>query len=171
MQDKITKIKKIFGTKADSNLIAILIFVLLSISAIAIFWAVISNKINLSPQISCSDFELKKSLKINKACYLNENEILISLERKLDSDTITSLEFDFDNFGFLLKDKSFGCSDIRELNSEYGRACEIVLQGMSKDYVFNVAEEGNSKNIFVGVYLGENNQICSGAQKEIEMNC
>ena len=129
------------------------------------------DNLNLSPQISCSDFEFKNSLKINRACYLNENEIIISLERKLDSEQIDSLEFDFGDFGFLLKDKSFGCSDIREFDSEYGRACEVIQQGLKKDYVFFVGDEENSKNIFVGVYLSEDNEMCVGARKEISASC
>jgi len=165
------KIIFLVNKKADSNLIATITFVLLGISVIAIFWAIVSNSLNLSPQISCSDFEFKNSLKINRACYLNENEIIIFLERKLDSEQIDSLEFDFGDFGFLLKDKSFGCSDIREFDSEYGRSCEVIQQGLEKDYVFSVDGEEISKNIFIGVYLGENNEMCVGSQKEISASC
>jgi len=169
MQNKM--IQKSSNKKADSNLIAGITFVLLSISAIALFWAFVSDKINLSPEISCSDFELKNNLKILNACYLNKNEVLISLERGLNSDEIVGLQFNFDGFGFLLKDKSFGCSDIRELNSEYGRPCEVLLSGMKKDYIFNISGEQLSKNIFVGVYLNNNDVLCKGSQKEISATC
>jgi len=160
-----------FYKNAESNLVAIVTLIFLAIVSIGIFWTFVSNEINLSPKISCSDFELSNNIKILNACYLNENEILVSVERGLEGYEISSLQFNFDGFKFLLKDKSFGCSDVRELNSDYGRACEVISAGMKKDYVFNVAGEDISKNIFVGVYLKDSDDMCGDFQKEISANC
>tara|TARA_Y100000310_G_scaffold331853_1_gene406241 strand:- start:1356 stop:1787 length:432 start_codon:yes stop_codon:yes gene_type:complete len=135
--------------KGLSNLVATVLIILLSLTAIATLSTQIISLINspsLSPETSCPVLASKNIIEIIKACYNTEtSETEIILTRNNKNILISSLNF-------LLDEESFSC------NNACG-TCEILEQGTEKYYFDKDATQ---------VSLFANN--CLLTQKTIE-NC
>ena len=123
MFEQIGKFMK--NKKAISTIIASLIIILLSLTAISIIWITIrgvTNSIALSPEISCINIKITPPLNINSACYDSENnQIKVELKRNLDNLQINSIYL-ISNTGF-----EWQCT------STCGN-CIILNQGETKNY-------------------------------------
>lgn len=160
------------NNRAVSNVVVSVALVALSLLAVSVMW-VSTNRVivSFSPDIDCTGFELGTNIKVDKVCYLNENEIFVSVKRGLESFEIDSLVFSFDSVSFKLENKNFGCTDIREEDFEYGRECEIVGIGQTKEYVFNLTGEKMFEGLDIGVYMSGAGNICKVGNKKISEKC
>jgi len=139
--------------KALSTIIASLIIILLSITAVSIIWITIkglTNSVALSPEINCLNIKIQPLIKINSACYNPENkQIEVELKRNLEEMQINSIS--------ILSDSSseWKCS------STCGN-CLILNPGETKTYF--LSEESKPNEITFGI------ENCITETKEIK-NC
>ena len=80
---------------ALSTVIASLIIILLSITAISMVWITVkelTNSIALSPEINCLNIKIQPPIKINSACYNPEKkQIELELKRNFEEMQINSI--------------------------------------------------------------------------------
>jgi|TARA_Y100000310_G_C20584972_1_gene764914 hypothetical protein len=141
--------QKHLNKKGLSNLIASVLIILLSITAIATLSTQIFSLVNsptLSPETSCPILLSKQPIQVIKTCYNTEtSETEITLTRNNQNIKISQLSF-------LLDEESFSCG-------ESCGTCQILQTGTEK-YYFD--KDANQLTLFV------NN--CFAIQKTIE-NC
>lgn len=152
--------------KALSEIVANLLIVLIVVSAIGVLWVVFKNSsTNLSPELECSGFSLSNDVSVVKACYLDNrySEMAVTIKRNPDNYNLSGFMIGFSNVSggnvkFALRKKQ--CADIRLLSQDYGRDCDIINAGETKDYVFNLTGEGRMDSLNYGFYLGLNKNFC-----------
>ena len=126
------------SNKAVSNIVVAVILIVIAILAVSILWIPTRNLIKKSPpELDC--FNLLNSISIKKTCYLNENEIQVEINRGFDKENIKNLKIYFEgeeiNIWEITGKK---CSDVRLKNKEYGGYCNILMEGETYSYIFNV---------------------------------
>jgi hypothetical protein len=144
--------------KGISNVVATVVMIGISISAIAILFPIIQDAIRgpmLSPAVSCSDMTNFQPIKIRDICYNTKEEIKIKLERTFDSIDIPSLTFSLSNNG---KIRKWSCS-------ENCNNCQILSPGETKYYYLTIRE--SISNAAVTLSAGE----CAIERQEITKPC
>ncbi len=115
-----------------SNLVAAVVLILVGIVSVTIvFISLNSFAAKLSPQLSCTELEIKNSLRIESACYNSlSNEIEIIVDRGIQDDvSIVRLEFTGAGLDWLC---GGSCSS----------DCNVLETGSSKKYYLSL--EGRS---------------------------
>ncbi|MFA4953274.1 MAG: hypothetical protein WC584_03555 [Candidatus Pacearchaeota archaeon] len=83
------------NNRALSTIIASLILILLSLTAVSIIWITIkglTNSVALSPELNCFDIKIQPPITINSVCYNSENkQIEIELKRDFNELQINSI--------------------------------------------------------------------------------
>ncbi len=126
MQNKLARKNK----RAISSIVASILIVFLSITALALVWKAISPAIavDFSPQVSCLQSQLQNAIKIKSACFDEiTSKTMVRLERSLGSN--------IDELGFIFngdQSESFVCSNNENICSN----CKILEEGEVKDYYF-----------------------------------
>ena len=154
-----------------SQIVGMTLLIAITLVAISIVFVMVKDQINFSPDIQCSSLGIKSHIFLRSACYLNDGEISVSLERDLDSFEIQLMDFTFSEpfeMEFVLTGGK--CLDIRDSSSEYGRDCFLIEAGQKKNYVFNVSGEERIKKFSLGLGL-DNFENCAINQIEIKDNC
>lgn len=153
-----------------SEVVSVVLIVGLSLIAIGVVFAVVKNQItNFSPDEDCSSIGVNHIF-LRSACYLNDSEILVRVERDLTQMNFDSLDFVFSNpsqMEFILKGGN--CLDIREFSSEYGRECKLIGAGQKKEYVFFVGDE-KADRVSLGIISG-NSEPCMINQINVKEEC
>jgi len=91
--DKILSTKNKLDKKGVSNILVSTFLILIVISAIFILWSITNNVLNKgSLEETCVDFI---GISIEEACYLNNNEIKIRLEKGTSKVNIKKIGFSF----------------------------------------------------------------------------
>ena len=123
--------------KGISGVVATVLLILLSMAAVGIIWAVISQfakSPQLSPEVSCVNFQYGTTAYIERACYdSTKNEVEITIKRGIAS------EFDIQSLGFVIysdKDSASWRCDKNCLD------CKIADLGNRKTYYFDVSGLG-----------------------------
>jgi hypothetical protein len=116
-------------------------------------------------------FDLSTGMGIEKACYLNNEEIKIDVKRGFDGIQIESLRFSF--LGASLNSSVWEitgkkCLDIR-LGERYGNYCRIVPEGAVYSYVFNVTSLENENSVRLGAGIKES--FCNLGEMPIAVSC
>ena len=152
--------------KAVSNVIVVIFLIVISVTAILVFWYSVREIIKKSPDTSCID--LISSFSIKKACYLNNEELLVQLNRGFDNSIISKMRFSFTGEeSSLFEIIGEKCSDVKTLEN-YGSYTEVLNPGETRDYVFNISSL--DKKIQVRLAVG-NNELCSVYEGKIEDRC
>lgn len=150
--------------KGISNVIVTVIMIAIAITAVVIFWTATKKIIMTSPEFSCID--LISSFGIEDACYLSGYEIKVSIKRGFDNLNIGRMRFAFSDNIWEITGKK--CSDVRSEDGNYGGYCELLRQGESKSYVFNISDLGKKEEVVVGVGSKE---LCDIGEMKIRQNC
>lgn len=167
-----TKSKKI---KADNERekrrkLALVIFLSgLLIGLILIIWIFLnlsSESVEDDLGISCIDFV--KSISIESACNLNENEVQVTLKR-IDGDFfVERIEFEFFPSDSLWKVDGSKCLDVRLEDKKYGSYCDILREEQTASYIFHHSL-GKQKEVIL--FVTKNTLSCRSDSKEIERSC
>lgn len=130
--------------KGLSEVIAVVLFILMAVSAIAILWASARPLFtSLSPEFDCTQARIESSLTVKSACYNSETrDIELTLTRKFSD----NLEVNTMEFTIVFEGKE---------NLEYycGTGCEeasTIKPGETKTYFFNIEDLSGIKNAVVG---------------------
>ena len=115
--------------KAMSEIIAVVLLVGITITAVAIFYQfVLKNTMLLSPAVSCYNIQTNNAFEISKVCYnTTKQELQIGLNR-MYSDQISSLQFTLDHEG---RSESWICK-------QGCKSCRILDFGETKTYFIDV---------------------------------
>ena len=154
--------------KGITEIITIILLVILSIAGVLIIWSVTREIVLKSPSqlTSCIDFF---SFSIDKACYLNKDEIKITIKRKFKNINVNKIKFEFYPSNALWEISGEKCLDVRLENKKYGEYCDIVDNLESISYIFKVSDLEIQEKVFVAV---EGNEIiCEIGEKEIKEVC
>ena len=148
MQNKINK-------RAMSEVIVIILVIALTLVSAGIAYTVIMKQVYLSPElINCNQLRIDSPIKITQACYLNNDEIKVQVERNFKEITFTKLLFSFSGTNeaiFEVYEKK--CSDVKN-EENYGEKCKLIGSGESLSYTFNITNE-NFNQVSVGISNGE----------------
>lgn len=155
--------------KGLSQVITTALFISLSLLVIGIFWGVVKNTINLSPEATCNPALRNYEIKIISACYETTGEIRIVLKRGIDNQEINPLQFTFSN-GEKYQIIGEKCIDVRTAD-KYGKTCEILSSGEQKEYFFNSTEEKAEVVLLEAVNKKEGNNFCGLDELEIKDSC
>ena len=146
LEDKLENAKiKIQNKKALSEIVSIVLFILMAITALGIVWSA-TKPLLISPTyvFSCTEAKINQPLTINKVCYNSEkNDVELTLTRKIsDTTQITSLDF------------TITFSEGDNINYYCGKDCEdatILKPGEIKTYFFRIEDSTNLNNAIVGI--------------------
>jgi flagellin-like protein len=158
------------SNKALSNVVASIILIVITILAVIIVWFFTKNIISKSPpELGC--FDLSSGMGIEKACYLNNEEIKVDVKRGFDGIQIENLRFSF--LGASLNSSVWEitgkkCLDIR-LGERYGNYCYIVPEGAVYSYVFNVIGVENENSVKLGA--GIEDGFCNLGERFVAVSC
>lgn len=124
--------------KALSSVVTLSFLILISILAVIALWFALKPVIQKSPLEQTICLDVSRTLSIEKACYLNDGELEVVINRALDSPAIDSLVLSFSPYEarWMIRDKK--CSDVRVLTGRYGEYCKVLSAGMKMSYVFNM---------------------------------
>jgi hypothetical protein len=134
------------NNKGISSVIATIVIIGISISAIAIVFPLIQQAIRgpmMSPTVTCSDFRTFTPLKMNEVCYTGKNEVRIKLARTLADIEIPSLRFSMSNNG---KIRNWECA-------QTCGNCAVLQGGETKFYYLDAREPMQSAS--VSLFAGE----------------
>jgi hypothetical protein len=156
--------------KAISDVIGIVLIITLSLVAIGLIWAYISNTIDLSPEVDCSLISLEKDIFIQRVCYLNDNEVFLKLKRGVNWIDPRALLVKFVGSD-VVKFKIDGsvCSDVRVFEKEYHDRCALLDKAEEKVYVFDLSGEGLVDSVLIGIDIGS--EKCFFDVREVEESC
>ena len=165
------------SSRSMSTIIVVLLFVILSISAIFIINYSVKKITTeeFGDKVSCFDsFAIAQSVFIKSACYLNDNEIAINVERRNDELNISALKFAFigdDTTKWMIQEKK--CLDVRGINSSYGGYCSVVKPNLEKVYVFNVSDLETKKEVKLVIQKVEDDKVlsCLVDSRDISARC
>ncbi|MFQ5531580.1 MAG: hypothetical protein ACE5ES_03110 [Candidatus Nanoarchaeia archaeon] len=119
--------KKINNKKGLGTVIATVLLIVFSLTAVATLGIIIQKTVNnllASPEFTCLDFQTNPAINIKTVCYDEESkDLIVNLERKISNLEIISLEI-------VTNSEQFFCG------SSCGN-CEILNQGLNKNYYFN----------------------------------
>lgn len=144
---------------SQSAVIASIVLILIVLSSIIILYN-LTKTINKSPQ-SCFYFNLGSI----KTCYLNDNQLKLTLNYNIQFPNINKIKISFSPSGSLWEITGKKCSDIKLENNSYGNYCQIPLPGESKTYILNLTNLSKQDKIFLDVYI--NDSLCNLAQSQI----
>ena len=170
---------KINNKKGVSQVIGVVLTIVIALAAIVLVWTSTQTFL-LSPNIECETLSLTPPIKLNKACHLNENEILLRFERNLEEIDIESMKIHLigqETAIYQITEKD--CSDIKRENGEYNRPCTIPNIGSTLSYIFLLdTEAGESSDQFNDVLLDIDYQLSTGQvdtcitdQRRLELSC
>ena len=142
--------------KAISDVVTTVMIIMISIVAIVIFWSFTSPLIKKSPVEN--SICLEHGVVLEKACYLNENEIKVIISRGFDQQNIQGLIVSFSPSPVKFKIQDKKCADVRTENGGYGSYCSVLGTGSTRSYVFNM--QGVSKESSVGLIVDVNGIEC-----------
>ena len=155
--------------KGISNIIVTVLLITILMLGILIFWTAIRRIVSKSPEeLNCID--LISSLSLQDACYLNENEIKVTVKRGFDEENIERLRFVFGNFDDSIWEiTGKKCSDVRVNERRYGGYCDILKSGQGISYIFNMAGIDKKERVRLGA--GSVDNLCEISEVEIEKSC
>jgi len=147
----------------------IILLLLLLLALIFIIWYFL----NLTPESEevvlgtpCVDFV--KSVFIEDACNLNNDEVQVTL-RRIDADYfIEGFEFGFFPSDSLWKVDGSKCLDVRLKDKRYGSYCDVVDEDQTATYVFH---HSLGKQSDVNLFVIRNSLSCESESKEIRESC
>jgi len=116
--------------------------------------------------ISCIDFV--KSISIEGACNLNENEVQVTLKRVDGDFFVERIEFEFFPSDSLWKVDGSKCLDIRLKDKNYGSYCDILREEQIASYVFH---HSLGKQKEVSLFVTKNSLSCKSESKQIRESC
>lgn len=120
------------NTKAQSNVVATVIIVALSIVLVGILFYSINNLATpaLSP-VACTEENLDPSVELTSVCLdQDKSQIQITLDRKITSSDISTIDFNFKSDNTNGKWRCFaGCGD-----------CDVLGSGEKRTYYLNLDE-------------------------------
>ena len=135
--------------KALSTVIATMILILLSLTAVGILGVTIKNladRVQMSPEINCFEIKTQPPMKIQSACYSTQNnEIEITLKRDLQDTKINELTFTAQNSEWCC---GTNCP-----------ACTILNIAEAKTYYLNTAEKPEKISLNIGECLVETQNV------------
>ena len=156
--------------KGISSVLTTILMVLMVVLAVTIFWTATKRIVQESPNEKIDCVTLYNEIKINKACYLNDNEIKVIVKRNFDNSNFEKMRFAFsgdDSAIWEITGKK--CSDVRVgVVGRYGGYCDIVEIGNTITYVFNVVGIGKIDNVKLGV---GNGNLCSVSENSVDDGC
>jgi hypothetical protein len=122
-----------FKNKKGLTIVVVVLYILLivaAIAAMAIIFVRLSEKINLSPKLSCATLKFSPTLEIKSACY-NETSRNMEMEifRKFESGELDSMEFVFNING---ENSQWKCGN--DCNS-----CSFLERGEIRRYYFDAS--------------------------------
>ena len=127
--------------KALSNVITTVLLILIGISAASIIAYNIFPIIDLSPEILCTEMQLKPPVVIDSVEFDSESrDLKVNLKRSFNSE-LYSLDFK------VITDKEsfdFACTQSCE-------NCIILEEGSTSEYYFSIPEEQNPNRIILSV--------------------
>ena len=123
----------------------------------------------LKAPIEASCLEFSRSFSIEKACYLNDDEIELNVKREFDNVEVKSLLISFEQSESLWEISGKKCSDIRLKGKNYGNYCDIVDEGGSLSYVFNVSEMEREEKVKLAVESAS--KLCVVEEASVRESC
>ncbi len=164
--------------KGLSAIITIMLIVVLTFAAAFILYTTIKRLASedFAREVSCFDvLAVSPSFFISDSCYLNEDEILVGVERKSDALDVSSIKFAFHSDEEITRWQIKGkkCSDIREYNTEYGGYCEVPEQDTETRYVFNVSDLDSKDKVSLVINYQEqgDSRSCIIDTKDVNSVC
>ncbi len=153
-------------TKSQASLIAVVILIVIVIAGVGVLSTIVI-KVSKSPPTNSCIYYMGSS--IEKACYLNEEEIKIIVNNDVKSKPMEKIGFAFtpSNSKWELTGKK--CTDTRIEGNDYNNYCRILSPGEKIPYILNTS--GIEKQESVTVYFSANNTLCEIGTKKIEINC
>lgn len=155
------------GKKALSNTVVNVLLIVAAMLAIMLVWYSVRQLTKNPGETPC--FYFVNALKIEKACYLNENEVQIVLNRNFENLAIEKMEFSFSPGNALWEIKNEKCSDARTSNNNYGGYCKILAPGATSSYIFNTS--GLEKQQIIEFAILNSGNLCSIGNKIITSSC
>lgn len=162
--------------KAMSTIIVVLIFIVLALAAFAIISYSVKKIAGeeFGDKVSCFDsFAISQSFFIKQACYLNDNEIAINVERRNDELNVSALKFAFqgeETTKWMIQEKK--CLDVRTINTSYGGYCSVLSPNMERTYVFNVSDLDTKNEVKLVIRQeGDKTLSCLVDSRKIEDRC
>ena len=157
--------KLIKNKKAQAGIIISILLVVLSLSSIILVWNFTKPILESPEEVNC--IYLINGLSINNACYLNENEVAITINKKTNEPT-NKLRFTFTGLDTAIWEiTGEKCLDAHLLDETYGHYCKLPSTGETFTYVFNVSGLEKKEKIILQV----GNNLCFIADKEIKESC
>jgi hypothetical protein len=154
--------------KAISNILVISIFLAMILTILLATWVLTKNIILKAPaELSCISY--MNPLKIEKACYLDSNEVKLIIKRNLEDFELKKIKVLFSPYGAIWEISGKKCSDIKLNDKEYGNYCEIVQPGNTISYIFNMAHLDKQNK--VSLYLNIGNSVCVSDSRVISSGC
>ena len=136
------------GLGKYSKFVWILLFVLVLTGFFLGGWYLTDYYLNLK---GCP--EVVSSFSVDSSCNLNEEEVMVFLERGSDDFNLDRIKFEFQPSNSLWKVDGVKCADVRLNENKYGSYCELIGEEEEERYVFNL-EEGVQERVDVFVEGG-----------------
>ena len=152
--------------RRDRIIILLIILIALILIILWIYFNISSRVKQDALGVTCVDFI--KSISIEKACNLNENEIEIILKRIDDDFFVEKIEFEFFPSNSLWRVDSSKCLDIKVEARRYGSYCDIVDEEEQLSYIFNHSLNKQSE---ITLFVTRNTLTCETEKKEIKEFC
>lgn len=161
--------RRIVGSnKGISNILVVVLLILIAIAAIGILWQYTREVIKKSPLEKTICLETG-SFSLERACYLNNEEIRVIIARDLDNLVVDKLDVSFSPNQAEWEIKKKKCSDMRLETGVYGEYCKVLDSGVRMGYVFNVS--GIEKESSVGVLASIGEVDCELGRINVEASC
>ena len=160
------KLVLVESRKSVSEVVVTTLLIFLAIVAVSLIWYYTRDIIKGAPfENSCIDASNSFSLK--KACYLNQDEIKITIERGFDNFEVSNLILYFSNSVWEIKNKR--CTDIRLDFKNYNSLCIVSETGSLSSYILNFS--GLEKENSVGLSVKIKDIECSINRINVEEEC
>jgi len=143
MKQLLVKYNKI---KAQAGLIVVIMLILVAIAGVVIVSNLTLSIVKSPPTISCIYYA---GSSIDKACYLNKEEIKIIVNKDPNPDPIEKIGFIFtpSNAKWELTGKR--CTDAKIEGRDYNNYCRILLAGERMPYIFNTSDIETQEKVTV----------------------
>jgi len=140
------KLNKKINKKGISEVVAVVLIILISIVAISILFVVVRQQLDFSPQLSCTELQIKQVFGIKDAC-LDEasGKVITTLKRSFDDTQINSIGF---TISFANEEKINSICD-GPFGLSCGSDCLIPKAGETKKFYLDITGQSNPESLLI----------------------
>jgi glyoxylate utilization-related uncharacterized protein len=153
-------------TKSQASIITVLILIIIVIAGVGVLSTMVIKVSKSPPTSSCVNY---LSSSIEKACYLNEGEIKVIINKDTNSPSINLIGFSFIPSGSKWELTGKKCTDARIEGNDYNQYCKVLSAGEKLSYILNASEIEKQEEVIV--YFSADNLKCQIGKRKIDVSC